>query len=587
MTNVVKIRFTDRDGVKNKLRKLEFESKEKFELSLNAFDLLSKIKKSKLAVTSSIKSNKKIELYDHQIYAAIKVKNEFGGSAILADEVGLGKTIEAGIILKEFLISGLAKSVLILVPPSLMYQWQDELESKFDLNFVKQRDDPRFKDVLSHELLIMSHDSATVPTQKNLLKKRDWDMVIVDEAHSMKNAETHKHQLLKELPRKFTLFLTATPIENNLRELYNLVELLKPGTFGTLSEFKNRYTEDSQMRSLNLFFKDELQQILSKIIIRTTRQQVKKYITFTDRIPHTKILKPTDDERELYDKITEIIQEKYGEGYPVFYLMIIQRMISSSNDATKRALQIMKKSEYVDETEYNELMKIANRIEIDTKAIELLDIVQRQKNAKFLIFVEWRTTQNYLARLLTKSGYSVTLFHGDLNLAERNESREKFRDEIQIMISTSAGGYGMNFQFCSNVVNYDLPWNPMKIEQRVGRVHRIGQKNDVNIYNVAYEKTIDAYILTLLYTKIQLFKMALGHLDLLFSDITDKKSQTSLFKEYISSKDEKEAEKKFSAIGEKWRGRKENLSDAVEEFNRGVFDNFSLSPMEKKNGTDE
>ena len=586
MTNIVDIIFTDRNDVKSKLRKLEFDNKEKFDLTLNAFDILSKIKKSKLSVTSSIKSNKEIELYDHQIYAAVKVKNECGGSAILADEVGLGKTIEAGIILKEFLISGLAKSVLILVPPSLMYQWQDELQSKFDLNFVKQRDDRRFKDPASHELLIMSHSSAVSPIQANLLKKRDWDMIIVDEAHSMKNSETHKHKLLKELPRKFTLFLTATPIENNLRELYNLVELIKPGTFGTLNEFKNRYADDPQMRSINLFFKDELQHILSKIIIRTTRQQVKKYIKFTDRIPHTKILKPTDDERELYDKITKIIQEKYGEGYPVLYLMIIQRMISSSNDATKRALQIMKKSEYVDETEYNELMKIANRIEIDTKAIELLDIVQRQKNAKFLIFVEWRTTQDYLARLLTKSGYSVTLFHGDLNLAERNESREKFRDEIQIMISTSAGGYGMNFQFCSNVVNYDLPWNPMKIEQRVGRVHRIGQKNDVNIYNVAYEKTIDAYILTLLYTKIQLFKMALGHLDLLFADITDEKAETGFFKEYISSKDEKEAEKKFSAIGENWKNRKENLSDAVEEFNRGVFDNFSLSPIEEKDGTD-
>ena len=587
MANIVKVRFTDRYGIKNKLRKLEFDNKEKFKLALNAFDLLSKIKKSKLSVTSSIKSNKKIELYDHQIYAAVKVKNEFGGSAILADEVGLGKTIEAGIILKEFLISGLAKSVLILVPPSIMYQWQDELQSKFDLNFVKQRDDRRFKDPASHELLIMSHSSAVSPIQANLLKKRDWDMIIVDEAHSMKNAETHKHQLLKELPRKFTLFLTATPIENNLRELYNLVELIKPGTFGTLNEFKNRYTDDPQMRSINLFFKDELQQILSKIIIRTTRQQVKKYIKFTDRIPHTKILKPTDDERELYEKITKIIQEKYAEGYPIFYLMIIQRLTSSSTVAAKRALYLMKKREYVDETEYNELMKIANRIKIDTKAIELLDIVRQQKNSKFLIFVEWRSTQDYLAKLLAASGYSVTLFNGDMNLAERDESRERFRGEIQIMVSTSAGGYGMNFQFCSNVVNYDLPWNPMKIEQRVGRVHRIGQKNDVNIYNVAYEKTIDAYILTLLYTKIQLFKMALGHLDLLFSDITDKKSETGLFKEYISSKDEKEAEKKFSAIGENWKNRKENLSDAVEEFNRGVFDNFSLSPMEEKNGTDE
>jgi len=560
MTNIIDIIFTDRSNVKSKLRKLEFDNKEKFDLALNAFDILSKIKKSKLSVTSSIKSNKEIELYDHQIYAAIKVKNEFGGSAILADEVGL--------------------------------------QSKFDLNFVKQRDDRRFKDPASHELLIMSHSSAVSPIQANLLKKRDWDMIIVDEAHSMKNSETHKHKLLKELPRKFTLFLTATPIENNLRELYNLVELIKPGTFGTLNEFKNRYTDDPQMRSINLFFKDELQQILSKIIIRTTRQQVKKYIKFTDRIPHTKILKPTDDERELYEKITKIIQEKYAEGYPVFYLMIIQRLTSSSTVAAKRALYLMKKREYVDETEYNELMKIANRIKIDTKAIELLDIVRQQKNAKFLIFVEWRSTQDYLAELLTKSGYSVTLFNGDMNLAERDESRERFRGEIQIMISTSAGGYGMNFQFCSNVVNYDLPWNPMKIEQRVGRVHRIGQKNDVNIYNVAYEKTIDAYILTLLYTKIQLFKMALGlytkiqlfkmalgHLDLLFAD-EDGKTETGFFKEYISSKDEKEAEKKFSAIGENWKNRKENLSDAVEEFNRGVFDNFSLSPMEEKDGTD-
>ena len=163
MTNIVDIIFTDRSNVKSKLRKLEFDNKEKFDLALNAFDILSKIKKSKLSVTSSIKSNKEIELYDHQIYAAVKVKNEFGGSAILADEVGLGKTIEAGIILKEFLISGLAKSVLILVPPSLMYQWQDELQSKFDLNFVKQRDDRRFKDPASHELLIMSHSSAVSP----------------------------------------------------------------------------------------------------------------------------------------------------------------------------------------------------------------------------------------------------------------------------------------------------------------------------------------------------------------------------------------------------------------------------------------
>ena len=582
----VEVRFTDRSNVKRKLRKLEFDKKEKFELALNAFDILSKLKKSELSVISSIKKNKQIDLYDHQIYAALKVKNEFGGSAILADEVGLGKTIEAGIIIKEFLISGLAKSILILVPPSLMYQWQDELQEKFDLDFVKQRDDKRFKDPISHELLIMSHASAVSPKQANLLKKRDWDMIIVDEAHSMKNSFTQKHRLLKELSRKFTLLLTATPIENNLQELYNLVELVKPGTFGTLNEFRNRYCDDSQMRTIDSFFKDELQQILSKVVIRTTRKQVKKYIKFTDRIPHSEILKPTDNERELYDKITKIIQEKYEEGIEIFYLMIIQRLVSSSNDAAKRALKLMKKREYVDQMEYDELIEISNRIKIDTKAIELLKILEQQKDEKFLIFVEWRPTLAYLTKLLTKNGYTVTQFYGDLNLFERNESVERFRGETQIMISTSAGGYGQNFQFCSNVVNYDLPWNPMKVEQRIGRVNRLGQKNDINIYNVAYEKTIDAFILTLLYTKVQLFKESLGHLDLIFGDISDKSSETNLFKEYMSAKDEKEAEKRLSAIGENWKDRRENLANAVEQFNTGVLNNFSLSPIEDKDETD-
>ncbi len=579
------IKFTDRSDVKSKLRKLKYDDKITFDLTITAFELLSKIKESKLSIISSIKSNKEIELYAHQIFAAMKVKNEFGGSAILADEVGLGKTMEAGIILKEFLISGLAKSVLILVPPSLVYQWQDELRSKFNLNFT-QKDDLNFKDPASHELLIFSHSSATSPAKKELLTKRNWDMVIVDEAHSMKNASTQKHKLLKELPRKFTLFLSATPIQNNLSELYNLVELLKPGTFGTLSEFKTRYADDPQMRRVNPFFKEELQKKLSKIIIRTTRQQVKKYISFTDRIAYTKILEPTNDERDLYDRITNKVHEYYDSGYDILYLMIIQRLISSSNESTKQALFKMRKSELFNENDYTELMEIANRIKIDTKASDLLDVIKADSDSKFLIFTEYYVTQDYLARVLTENGYSVTLFNGKMNLIERAESVEKFRNQSQIMISTTAGGEGQNFQFCHNVVNYDLPWNPMRVEQRVGRVHRIGQKKDVNIYNYAYEHTIDAYILQLLYTKIKLFTMAIGQLDLLFEDVTDEKTGTHFFKEYMTAKNEKELKNKFSALGDDFKNRKQNLTTAVEQFNQEVFENFSLSPIEDADVSD-
>ena len=583
--NNVTIRFTDRSNVKSKLRKLQFDDKKIFDLTITAFELLSQIKESKLSIISSIKSNKAIELYDHQIFAAMKVKNEFGGSAILADEVGLGKTMESGIILKEFLISGLAKSILILVPPSLVYQWQDELQTKFNLSFT-QKDDPNFKDPASHELLIFSHSSAASPTQRNFLKKRNWDMIIVDEAHSMKNASTQKHQLLKELSRKFTLFLSATPIQNNLSELYNLVELLKPGTFGTLSEFKTRYADDAQMRKINPFFKDELQKKLSKIIIRTTRQQVKKYIAFTERIPYTKILKPTNDERDLYDKITNKVHEYYDSGYDILYLMVIQRLISSSTESTKQALFKMKKSELFGEDDYNELMEIANRIKIDTKTNDLLDVIKKDAVSKFLIFTEYYATQDYLARILSEKGYYITLFNGKMSLPERAESVEKFRNQSQIMISTGAGGEGQNFQFCHNVVKYDLPSNTMRVEQRVGRVHRIGQKNNVNIFNYAYEHTIDAYILQLLYTKIKLFTMTIGHLDLLFEDVTDEKTGTHFFKEYITAKNDKEITNKFSTIGEDWENRKKNLTIAVEQFNQEVFDNFSLSPIEGSNVSD-
>ena len=579
------IKFTDRSNVKSKLRKLQLDDKITFDLTITAFELLSKIKESKLSIISSIKSNKAIELYAHQIFAAMKVKNEFGGSAILADEVGLGKTMEAGIILKEFLISGLAKSVLILVPPSLVYQWQDELQSKFNLNFT-QKDDLNFKDPASHELLIFSHSSATSPAKKELLTKRNWDMVIVDEAHSMKNTSTQKHQLLKELSRKFTLFLSATPIQNNLSELYNLVELLKPGTFGTLSEFKTRYADDPQMRRVNSFFKEELQKKLSKIIIRTTRQQVKKYISFTDRIAYTKILTPSNDERDLYDRITNKVHEYYDSGYDILYLMVIQRLISSSNESTKQALFKMRKSDLFNEHDYTELMEIANRIKIDTKASDLLNVIKEDKDSKFLIFAEYHVTQDYLAKILTENGYSVTLFNGKMNLMERSESVEKFRNKSQIMISTGAGGEGQNFQFCHNVVNYDLPWNPMRVEQRVGRVHRIGQKKDVNIYNYAYEHTIDAYILQLLYTKIKLFTMTIGQLDLLFEDITDEKTGTHFFKEYMTAKNEKELKNKFSALGDDFKNKKQTLTTAVEQFNQEVFENFSLSPIEDAHVSD-
>lgn len=577
----IKIRYPDKFGINEKLRNSKLHNPEFLDLTLKSYRILSYLKNEKLSITDSLRTNKNVSMFDHQILAAQRIKNELGGTALLADEVGLGKTIEAGIIIKEFLTTGLAKTVLILAPPSLLAQWQDELASKFNLDFINQKGDPRFVDVLSHDLLLMSHASASYPKKSKALQDIFWDLVIVDEAHSMKNSATHKHQLVKNLSKRNILLLTATPIQNNLEELYNIVELLRPGYLGTWKQFQEKYTLGKDSRRINPVFQNDLQEILSRLIIRTTRKEVRNYIKFTDRIPHTKILTPSENEIKLYNEITDIIRELYSDNYNSFALMIYQRLASSSTDSSKRALYKMKMNKVIEIERYDELVSLANKITTDSKFSDLLRII-KDDSSKFLIFTEFYATQDYIAKNLTNNGFSVTLFNGKMSFDERYDSVNQFKNESQIMVSTGAGGEGQNFQFCHNIVNYDLPWNPMRIEQRIGRVHRIGQTEDVNIYNYALKGTIEAYILELLFTKIQLFNMALGELDLMFEDSVSGGLQETWFKEYMTKTDEAEIRNKFSTLGDDWKNRKDHVHDAVNDFNESVFDNFDLSVFVKE-----
>ena len=261
----IKTRYPDKFVIKDRLKQKQLYSTEFLDLTLKSYELLSFLRNEKLSITESLRTNENVSIFDHQILAAEKIKNELGGSALLADEVGLGKTIEAGIIIKEFLTTDVVKKVLILAPPSLLPQWQDELLSKFNLDFISQQGDKRFTNVFSHDLLIMSHASAVFPNYSEALKEIFWDLVVVDEAHSMKNSETYKHKLVKKLSKRHLLLLTATPIQNNLEELYNIVELLRPGYLGTWNQFKDKYAFSKDARSLNPIYRDQLQDILSKI----------------------------------------------------------------------------------------------------------------------------------------------------------------------------------------------------------------------------------------------------------------------------------------------------------------------------------
>jgi len=580
--NVAELVYSDRNNVKKKLRELLFDDPDNLTNILKAYEIINSQHTRDLTIQRSLDNS--IQILDHQIMAAKLVKNDFNGRALLADEVGLGKTIEAGILIKEYFVTGMIKNALILTPPSLRTQWQQELKSKFELDFIVNKDDSRFEDFDKHNMLISSLSSASIPKNAKKLNDIEWDLVIVDEAHRLKNASTNAHIFVKALPKKFIFLLSATPIQNNIQELYNMVEIIRPGILGSWNNFSSTYTLDKNAREINPSRIYDLQNLLKQVVIRTTRNEVKKYLRFTDRIPQTYLLDATELEVELYSRATEFVRnlwvkEKEGKHF-VLPLMTLQRQISSSSAATRSAIQ--KKIGQFPESklELEKILDLTEQIKVDSKMACLRNIIKKNPNSKHLIFTEFTATQEYIFDNLEESGIQTVKFNGSMSTSERDAAVSNFKRDIQVLVSTEAGGEGQNFQFCSNVVNYDLPWNPMKVEQRVGRVHRIGQEEDVHIHNLAIIGTIEEYILKLLFDKINLFKMTIGDLDLLFEDDGLDNMPSEIFESYMSATSKKDLKNKFSALGEKWSHKKEEINDTVMQFDNKVFANFKLSSLE-------
>ncbi len=577
----VEKKYVDKYGVKNKLRNRTFDNHDDLECVLKAYEISNIQHTRDLTILRSLEN--KISIFDHQIMAAKIVKNDFGGRALLSDEVGLGKTIEAGILLKEYFTTGLVQKALILTPPSLVSQWKDELITKFDLDFIAQKYDGRFTGIDQHRMLIASLASASRITNAERLNKIDWDIVVVDEAHRLRNEQTDAHKFVRDLPKKFLLLLSATPVQNNLHELYNMVEIVRPGLLSSWSDFAATYTNDKSFRTVNPITRDELQGRLSQVMIRTRRSEVRKYISFTDRIPNTHLLEYSQVERQLYDDSTKFIRGQWDKLHEsnsmaaIFSLMTLQRQVSSSSAATRIALK-RRKSDGEENHQIEKLIILSDKIDVDTKMKKLQDIINNDPSTKYLIFTEFIATQDYIFDTLETDGFEAVKFNGTMSTSDRDLSVSKFKHDIQIMVSTEAGGEGQNFQFCSNVINYDLPWNPMRVEQRIGRVHRIGQKNDVNIHNFAIKNTIEEYVLTLLYEKMNLFKMTIGDMDLIFGDNVEVLG-TKLFESYMTSSNETEIKNKLSALGDEWSRDKKKLEETVREFDTEVFKNFDLSSL--------
>jgi len=552
---------------------------------------------------------------------------------MIADDPGAGKTIMAGLIIKEMELRGLARRILIVSPGHLKEQWKRELKEKFQSNFTIV--DRGFLNTYRGEnpwevenQLITSIDFAKREDIRNSLWGTNWDLVIVDEAHKMaaykygkKTNKTTRYKLGEVLSKtsENLLFLTATPHKGDPENFRLLLDLLEPGFFaktGMITEAKDSNDNPLFIRRI----KEQLRDFEGKPI-------------FTKRNTYTHKFHLSDAEMELYNELSKYIIHQYNKALAqnnrrnfVFALLLLQRRMASSLYALLNSL-IRKKTKYEDILENPSLLNEAKKIDAkdqdldsdlelwedeseterwekelqvetstlsvnldelkeeiktlerliiraksifdsgnETKVSELKTIMEKIGDDKVLIFSEAKDTVDYLINKLRSWGYSVNYIHGEMSMEQRVEAEQVFRKETQVMVATEAAGEGINLQFCHMMINYDIPWNPNRLEQRMGRIHRYKQKKDVHIFNLVAENTREGMVLARVLEKLEHIKRAIGSDKVydVIGEIFPAKELYQLVVDAVSGKlTQKDIENKFGfKVDEKY---KQTLLDEVME----------------------
>ena len=469
-----------------------------------------------------------VDAYSYQQETVRKVLRHFKGRALLADEVGLGKTIEACLVLKEYWMRGLVRKALVLTPPSLVSQWKGELIEKFGLAPVSpdgaefRRDPPQFWK--SAPLVVSSIAMARLDLHATSIAAVPWDMVIVDEAHCLKSRSSANWQLVDSLQKKFILMLTATPVENNLIELYNLITLLKPGLLATEPDFRKTYVTPGRPKAPRN--PEQLRTMLGEVMIRNTRAAAD--VKLPRRIAASVPVTPSKTEEETYRRVSSFVAGRYrqplGKQAPSGALDLMLRQAGSSPQALARsAAHALQEAKWVDAAGRRELEAIfdmAASVDESAKGIQLGKMLAARQS-KTVVFTEFFPTLDHLRRVCEQHDVPYAFFNGELSRAEKDAAIAAFRDHARVLISTGAGGEGRNLQFADTIVNFDLPWNPMRIEQRVGRVHRIGQDHDVFVFNFCQTGSVEEQILRVLHDKINMFELVVGEMDAILGTLDD------------------------------------------------------------------
>ncbi len=501
----------------------------------------------------SLESLRGVERFPHQIRACLKVMRDLNGRAILADEVGLGKTIEAGIVLKEYLLRGAVRTALVLVPASLCEQWAAELWEKFELDFVVSRGPAGQWG--RHPLVISSLETARHERHRRRVRGANYDIVVVDEAHRLRNHLTLGWKFLNELNPRYLLLVTATPVQNDMRELYNLTTLVRPGTVGTFAQFRRDFLSGHDRRSPRNT--PRLRALLESVMIRTRRSDTN--LTFAPRNVETLWVSQTPAERRLYAQISDFVSDSVHveAGQPgrphYFTLIVLQKEMGSSWAAAEGTLE--KLSRHPDGLDPKRLKALAARAaEVSrspSKLRTLLKAMATMNGEKCIVFTQFRSTQDTIVEALRAQGVEPAVFHGELGWREKEEALDRFRTVAPVLVSTEAGGEGRNLQFCRIVVNYDLPWNPMRLEQRIGRVHRLGQQHPVRVINLAARGTIEAYVLEILDRKIRMFELVVGEMEEILGTWQPHGSfEDEVFKRWTESSSPRARRRRFEELAQ-------------------------------------
>jgi SNF2 family DNA or RNA helicase len=488
--------------------------------------------------------------FDYQLQAARSALRRMRGRAILADEVGLGKTIEAGLILAELRLRGLADRTLVITPAGLVTQWQEELERKFGVPTVpagRDRDTPGGEPGagnVDRPVGIASLAAARRDPLKSALTRDQWDLIIVDEAHRVRAPRSASGKLIRELRSRHLLLLTATPVENRLQDLYEMVSLVTPGLLGTAAQFRAAHGAGSTAPGREPRNVAALRKRTAEVMIRHRRSEVS--VLLPQRLAETLRVEPSGAERDWYSDLTARVRAEGRTAAPSRRLALrtVAKLAGSSPAAAAPTLA---------KIGWDDLATRAGALAAPAKTAVLLDKLRRFAGSgeKVLVFTAFRQTLDQMAGHLAAAGLPAVTYHGSLPRADKERTIAAFRDEAPVLLSTESAGEGRNLQFCHVMVNMDLPWNPMQIEQRLGRLHRVGQDRDVLLTNLVASGTIEEQVLRVLEAKINLFELVIGELDMILGRVDDDFDfEATVFDAFVASGDEAEFGERMAVIGD-------------------------------------